>query len=398
MARRCSASRWQYQGFAVVPDRQRADQYEADVLHPRLVHLVFRANDRRGDAVPFRQSDGGISTSDLSVGGMDFRAALECLLDHYLLVDRRNIWWQGKLAQRLDRAGLFGDSDLVAQVGERRQVILAGCLDQLPGCPALDASQCDIGRLDLVGLHALLKRFGKAIIEVSQFPRQAILFAAIRGRLEKPIGLNESQQLRLNNNPLLLVEGGFGDVITMSCLMAQLDRLTKRDVNVVLAVMIIARVTAGGTSARACRTERAIGDKGDRSIINPDCRVECGWKMSGNLDGLGRGCQGVALPQGHEIGVAGDRAVERGLQTDRLTAGRRYRQGTQRRVRRLQWARSRRQRARSCRSSSSEPDALVNPRASCSPRPATSLSDRAPVPPTAAGLVPGPRLATALGR
>ena len=112
-----------------------ADEDEPDVLHARLVHLVLRTDDGRRDSVPFRQADGGVSAIDLSIGGVDVGAALQCLLNHHLLVDRWNIWRKGKLAKRLDRTGLFGDSDLVAQVGQGREIILPGRLDQLPALP-----------------------------------------------------------------------------------------------------------------------------------------------------------------------------------------------------------------------------------------------------------------------
>ena len=73
--------------------------------------------------------------------------------------------------------------------------------------------------------------------------------------------------------------------------------------------------------AGAC-SEGAIGHQGDRSIINPQCRVERGRKVPGDLDGLGRGGDRVPLPQCHEVGVAGDRTVKGGLQADRLAARR----------------------------------------------------------------------------
>ena len=50
----------------------------------------------------------------------------ECLLDHNLLVDRWNVRRQGKLTERLDRSGLLGDTDLVPQVGQGREIVLPG--------------------------------------------------------------------------------------------------------------------------------------------------------------------------------------------------------------------------------------------------------------------------------
>ena len=152
---------------------------------------------------------------------------MQCLLDHDLLVDRRNVRGKRKLTQRLDCAGLFGDSDLIAQVGEGREIVLAGCLDQLPGRPAFDACQRDVGRLNLVGFHPLLKRFGKSVVEVGQLLGQAILLAAIGGRLEETISLDQRRQLGLNDDPLLLIEGRLGDVIAMGGLVAQLDGLAQ---------------------------------------------------------------------------------------------------------------------------------------------------------------------------
>ena len=65
----------EHQGFAVVPDRQRADQDKPDVLHARLVHRVLRTDDRRGDSVPFRQTDGGMRSVDQGIGGVNIGAA-----------------------------------------------------------------------------------------------------------------------------------------------------------------------------------------------------------------------------------------------------------------------------------------------------------------------------------
>ena len=46
-----------------------------------------------------------------------------------------------EFTERLESPGLFGNADLVAQVGERREVILPGGLDLLPRRPALDPRQ-----------------------------------------------------------------------------------------------------------------------------------------------------------------------------------------------------------------------------------------------------------------
>ncbi len=113
----------------------------------------------------------------------------------------------------------------------RREVVLPGRLDQLPGRPALDASQGDVSRLDLIGFHPLSERFGQAVVEVGELLGQAVLLAAVSGRLEESISLDKRRQLGLDNDPLLLIKRGLGNVVAMGGLVPELDGLSQRDIN-----------------------------------------------------------------------------------------------------------------------------------------------------------------------
>ena len=177
---------------------ERRDEDEPDVLDAGLVHLVLRADDRRRDAVALGQADGRVGAGELRLGGVDVRAVLEGRLDHGLLVDRRDVGGQGELAERLGGAGRLGDADLVAQVGQGREVILPGRLDLLARRPALDPRQRDVGGRDLVGLHPPLERLQQPVVEVGELLGQAVLLAAVGGRLEEPVGLDQGRQLGLN--------------------------------------------------------------------------------------------------------------------------------------------------------------------------------------------------------
>lgn len=197
---------------------------------------------------------------------------------------------------------------------------MPGRLDQLPGRPTLDASQGDVSRLDLIGFHPLSKRFGQAIVEVGELLGQAVLLAAVSGRLEESISLDKRCQLGLDNDPLLLIKRGLGNVVAMGGLVPELNGLSQRDINEILTIVIKALVVA--RDLRPC-SEGAVGHEVDRSIIDPHRRVERCGKVPGDLDGLGGSGDGVPLAERDEVGITGDCPVKSRLQADRLAAGRR---------------------------------------------------------------------------
>ena len=63
------------QRFAVVPDRNRSNEHEADVLHTRFVHLIFRADNRRRYPISLGKIHGRMSSGNLRPGCLNVRAA-----------------------------------------------------------------------------------------------------------------------------------------------------------------------------------------------------------------------------------------------------------------------------------------------------------------------------------
>ena len=176
---------------------------------------------------------------------------------------------QGELAQRLGGAGRLGDADLVAEVGQGRDVVLLGRLDELPRRPALDPRQHDVGRRHLVGLEPALEGLQELVVEVGELRRDLQPLAAIGGRLEEAIGLDQGQQLGLDDGPSLLLVGRLGDVVAVRRLVPQLDRLAERQVEVELAELVEAvpiRALAavppngsGGISVIGRRSNQSVG-------------------------------------------------------------------------------------------------------------------------------------------
>ena len=95
-------------------------------------------------------------------------------------------------------------------------------------------------------------------------------------------------------------------------LVPELDRLAVRDVTEDLA-----EVVEWAACGRCARIAEGVGrDQGDRPEIDPERRVERGREPPRDLDRLGRG--DVAVAQGDQVGVAGDRAQKRRLEADRV--------------------------------------------------------------------------------
>ena len=99
----------------------------------------------------------------------------------------------------------------------------------------------------------------------------------------------------------------------MGGLVPQLDRLPVGDVVVDLAQVV---KRAGPVGRRAGAAEGVGRDQVDGPEVDPERRVERGREPPGDLDRLGR--RDVAVAQGDEVGVAGDRAEQRGLEADRI--------------------------------------------------------------------------------
>ena len=307
---------------------------------------------------PLARLDRGVGPGDLGLRGADVRPVGQRRLDHRLLVDRRDVAGQGELAERLGGAGRLGDADLVAEVGQGRQVVLPGRLDRLPRPPALDPRQGRVGRgdLTLAGLELALERRGQAVVEVGELLGQAVLLAAVGRRLEEAVGLDQGGQLGLDHVPLLLLDRrpwrcGSGGSSGAPARPAAGSR----------------RGCSSGRSGRSRRgwlacplppglgaAERVGRDQGDRPVVDPDGGVERGGEVARDLDGLGRGRDRVPLPQRHQVGVAGQGTVEGQLEADRLAAqlggidGRRHHRGGRRLARHPRPSRQRRGRQVRC--------------------------------------------------
>ena len=94
------------------------------------------------------------------------------------------------------------------------------------------------GATPLAGLEPSLERLEQAVVEVGQLLGDPELLAAIGGRLEEAVGLDQRRQLGLDDLPLHLLVGGLGDRVAVGRLVAELDRLAERDQEVILAVMV----------------------------------------------------------------------------------------------------------------------------------------------------------------
>ena len=256
------------QGLAVVPDRNRSDEHKSNVLDARFIHLVFRADDRGWNSISLGQADGGMGAGNLGAGRLNVWAVAKHLLHHHVFGDRRDICGDIELTEWFEGPGLFGNADLVAQVGECREVILPGHRDLVPRRPAFDSPQRHVSGLNLVSVHSALKCFLEAIVEFSKLLGQAVFLTAIGSRLEEPIGLDERGQLGLDDDPFLLVKCGLSDVIAMRGLVAQLDRLSQRNVDIILAKVIEVISPSPNVSAGA-RPERAVWNQRDRAIVEP---------------------------------------------------------------------------------------------------------------------------------
>ena len=145
---------------------------------------------------------------------------------------------QGELAQGLGLGGGLGDADLVPEVGQGGDVVLAGRLGLLAGGPALDLGQRDVGGRALAGLEPTLERAQEAVVEVGQLLGDPELLPAIGGGLEEAVGLHQRGQLGLDDLPLDLLVGGLGDPVAVGGLVAPLDRLAEGDQEIVLAVVV----------------------------------------------------------------------------------------------------------------------------------------------------------------
>ena len=149
------------------------------------------------------------------------------------------------------------------------------------------------------------------VVEVGQLPGQPELLAAVGGRLEEAVGLDDRGQLALQDVPVLLVKRRPGDVVAMGRLVAELDRLAVGQVIEHLTVVV---ERAGVVRHRPA--EGVGGDQSDRPEVDPERRVEGRRKPPRDLDGLGR--RDVAIAQGDQVGVAGDRPHQGRLETDRV--------------------------------------------------------------------------------
>ena len=141
------------QGLAVIQDRERHDEDQADVLDTDLVALVFRADDGGWSAVALGQADGGLGAGDRRPGGEKVGPALQRQLDQRLVLHLGEVPRQDELTERLGGPGRLGHPDLVAQIGQRVGIVLLGDLDLLAGRLVLHLRQRDVGGVDLTGLE-----------------------------------------------------------------------------------------------------------------------------------------------------------------------------------------------------------------------------------------------------
>ena len=254
-----------HQGFAIVPDRDRGDVDQAEVLEGRLVDLVLRADDRAGNAIAPAEHLRGLGAVDERLGGVDIWAILQGHPDELVFLGRRDVRRQDELSKRLRDPGRFGDSNLVAEVGQGGDIILLCRADQLAGGPALDLRQHDVGGGDLIGLEAMLEGFLERVVKLGKLSGDPEPLAPVLGRLEESVGLDDRQKLCLDHGPFLLLVGRLGHVIAVRCLMTQLDRLAKRHIEVELTDVIKgSRLPAAGRAA-----EWLGRDQGDGSKVDP---------------------------------------------------------------------------------------------------------------------------------
>src|SRR5208337_3153022 len=151
------------------------------------------------------------------------------------------------------------------------------------------------------------------LVELGELLGDLELLAPVDSRLKEAVGLDQRQQLDLDDGPALLIVGRLGDMIAVRRLMSQLDRLAEGQVNVLLPPMIKGPLSSG--AARA--SEGLKGDESHRAVVDPQGRVECGGEMASDLHGLSRRGCGVAEPEQVEVGITGQRPVQSYPQADR---------------------------------------------------------------------------------
>ena len=213
------------QGLTIIPDRDRRDVNQPDVLKPSFIHGILGTDDRTGNPVGPGEIFSGFRPPHTGLGGEDVRAVLESQIDKLVLLDRGYEGGKRKLSKGLGGSRGFRDADLVPQVGQCCDIILLSGFHELTRRLVFHSGQDHICGQNLRRLEAPLQSLQQAVVEVGELGGDSQPLATIGGGFKETIGLNQGEKLSLHHSPVLLIEGCLGNVVAMRGLMSELHGL-----------------------------------------------------------------------------------------------------------------------------------------------------------------------------